>query len=32
MFFQTAGIEVSVWIPPLVAFLISFFTSMFLPE
>jgi len=28
MFFQTAGIEVSVWIPPLVAFLISFFTSM----
>ncbi|TKB28604.1 sulfite exporter TauE/SafE family protein [Desulfopila sp. IMCC35006] len=28
MFFQTAGIEVSPWIPPLVAFLISFFTSM----
>ena len=28
MFFQTAGIEVSIWIPPLVAFLISFFTSM----
>ncbi|MFO7666024.1 MAG: sulfite exporter TauE/SafE family protein [Desulfobacterales bacterium] len=28
MFFQTAGIEVSVWIPPLVAFVISFFTSM----
>ncbi len=28
MFFQTAGIEVSVWIPPLVAFCISFFTSM----
>jgi uncharacterized membrane protein YfcA len=28
MFFQTAGIEVAVWIPPLVAFTISFFTSM----
>jgi len=28
MFFQTAGIEVSLWIPPLVAFVISFFTSM----
>lgn len=28
MFFQTAGIEVSPWIPPLVAFMISFFTSM----
>ncbi|MBA3028331.1 MAG: sulfite exporter TauE/SafE family protein [Desulfobacteraceae bacterium] len=28
MFFPTAGIEVSFWIPPLVAFLISFFTSM----
>ncbi len=28
MFFQTAGIEVAVWIPPLVAFVISFFTSM----
>ncbi len=28
MFFQTAGIEVSPWIPPLVAFLVSFFTSM----
>jgi uncharacterized protein len=28
MFFQTAGIEVSIWIPPLVAFIISFFTSM----
>jgi hypothetical protein len=28
MFFQTAGIEVSIWIPPLVAFCISFFTSM----
>ena len=28
MFFQTAGIEVSVWVPPLVAFVISFFTSM----
>jgi uncharacterized membrane protein YfcA len=28
LFFQTAGIEVSIWIPPLVAFLISFFTSM----
>lgn len=28
MFFQTAGIEVSPWIPPLVAFTISFFTSM----
>ncbi|WP_027360461.1 sulfite exporter TauE/SafE family protein [Desulforegula conservatrix] len=28
MYFQTAGIDVSPWIPPLVAFVISFFTSM----
>ena len=28
MIFQTAGIEVSPWIPPLVAFGISFLTSM----
>lgn len=28
MFFSTAGVEVAVWIPPLVAFAISFFTSM----
>lgn len=28
MYFQTAGIEVAFWIPPLVAFFISFFTSM----
>lgn len=28
MFFQTAGIEVQPWVPPLVAFSISFFTSM----
>ncbi|MBF0397657.1 MAG: sulfite exporter TauE/SafE family protein [Desulfobacterales bacterium] len=28
MFFKTAGIEVAFWIPPLVAFIISFFTSM----
>jgi uncharacterized protein len=28
MIFQTAGIEVAIWIPPLVAFVISFFTSM----
>ncbi len=28
MFFQTAGIVVAPWIPPLVAFVISFFTSM----
>lgn len=28
MFFQTAGIEVPLWIPPIVAFAISFFTSM----
>jgi uncharacterized membrane protein YfcA len=28
MFFQTAGIEVAIWIPPLIAFVISFFTSM----
>ena len=28
MFFSTAGIEVVVWIPPLVAFVVSFFTSM----
>ncbi|HCG99802.1 MAG: hypothetical protein A2074_06220 [Candidatus Aquicultor primus] len=28
MYFQTAGIEVALWIPPLTAFVISFFTSM----
>ncbi|MBU1566942.1 MAG: sulfite exporter TauE/SafE family protein [Proteobacteria bacterium] len=28
MFFQTAGIEVEPWIPPLVALVVSFFTSM----
>lgn len=28
MFFQAAGIEVDPWIPPLVALVISFFTSM----
>lgn len=28
MFFQVAGIHVAPWIPPLVAFTISFFTSM----
>jgi len=28
MNFQTAGVEVAPWIPPLVAFVISFFTSM----
>ncbi len=28
MFFETAGIEVQPWIPPLVALVISFFTSM----
>jgi hypothetical protein len=28
MLFQTAGIEVAFWIPPLAAFVISFFTSM----
>jgi len=28
MLFQTAGIEVAPWLPPLVAFVISFFTSM----
>ena len=28
MIFHTAGIEVAPWIPPLVAFVISFFTSM----
>ncbi|MBI4774704.1 MAG: sulfite exporter TauE/SafE family protein [Deltaproteobacteria bacterium] len=28
MLFQTAGIEVAPWIPPLVALVISFFTSM----
>ena len=28
MYFPTAGIEVELWIPPLVAFCISFFTSM----
>ncbi|MDO8670640.1 MAG: sulfite exporter TauE/SafE family protein [Dehalococcoidia bacterium] len=28
MFFQTTGIEVPLWLPPLVAFIISFFASM----
>lgn len=28
MFFETAGIEVALWVPPLVAFVISFFTCM----
>lgn len=28
MFFHTAGIEVQLWVPPLVAFIVSFFTSM----
>jgi uncharacterized protein len=28
MLFQTAGIEIPLWLPPLVAFVISFFTSM----
>lgn len=28
MFFPTAGIETAFWIPPLVAFAVSFFTSM----
>ncbi len=28
MYFQTSGIEVSIWVPPLIAFVISFFTSM----
>jgi len=28
MLFQTAGIEIAPWLPPLVAFVISFFTSM----
>jgi uncharacterized membrane protein YfcA len=28
MQFQTAGVEVAVWVPPLVAFVISIFTSM----
>jgi uncharacterized membrane protein YfcA len=28
MLFHTAGIEIPIWLPPLVAFLISFFTSM----
>ncbi|OIQ49944.1 sulfite exporter TauE/SafE family protein [Pseudodesulfovibrio thermohalotolerans] len=28
MYFQTADIEVALWIPPFVAFVISFFTSM----
>ncbi|MEA2059349.1 MAG: sulfite exporter TauE/SafE family protein [Thermodesulfobacteriota bacterium] len=28
MYFSTAGIETAVWIPPLVAFVVSFFTSM----
>jgi uncharacterized membrane protein YfcA len=28
LYFPTAGIEVSIWVPPVVAFAISFFTSM----
>jgi uncharacterized protein len=28
MYFETAGIQVAPWLPPLVAFIISFFTSM----
>lgn len=28
MLFQTSGVEVALWIPPLAAFVISFFTSM----
>ena len=28
MYFPTAGVEVSIWVPPVVAFVISFFTSM----
>ena len=28
MLFETAGIEVAFWVPPLVAFVLSFFTSM----
>jgi hypothetical protein len=28
MFFEVAGITVPLWLPPLVAFVISFFTSM----
>jgi len=28
MFFEVSGITVSLWVPPLVAFVISFFTSM----
>lgn len=28
MLFHTAGIEIALWIPPLIAFIISFFTSM----
>ena len=28
MYFETAGIEVSLWLPPLAAFVVSFFTSM----
>ena len=28
MFFQTPGIEIAPWVPPVVAFMVSFFTSM----
>ncbi|MFO7883423.1 MAG: sulfite exporter TauE/SafE family protein [Desulfobacteraceae bacterium] len=28
MYFSTAGIETAIWVPPLVAFVVSFFTSM----
>jgi uncharacterized membrane protein YfcA len=28
MYFSTAGIEAAIWVPPLVAFVVSFFTSM----
>lgn len=28
MYFETAGVEVAPWIPPLIAMVVSFFTSM----
>ena len=28
LFFETSGVETAIWIPPAVAFAISFFTSM----
>jgi hypothetical protein len=28
MYFSTAGIETAIWVPPLMAFMVSFFIAM----